>query len=101
MSLSSAAKCGHITNISITIIIYELGCKPYATFVCSLHTIEALKDLNRALELATERQARTKCHAHCQRGVLYRKLENLDAARADFEAAAQLGSKFAREQVSA
>ncbi|EDW69975.1 uncharacterized protein Dvir_GJ11822 [Drosophila virilis] len=60
---------------------------------------EALKDLNRALELATERQARTKCHAHCQRGVLYRKLENLDAARADFEAAALLGSKFAREQL--
>ncbi|XP_023159519.2 tetratricopeptide repeat protein 36 homolog [Drosophila hydei] len=60
---------------------------------------EALADLNRALELATEKQARTKCHAHCQRGVLYRKLENLDAARADFEAAAQLGSKFAREQL--
>lgn len=60
---------------------------------------EALNDLNRALELANEQQPRTKCHAHCQRGILFRKLENLDAARADFEAAAQLGSKFAREQV--
>lgn len=58
-----------------------------------------MNDLNRALELANEQQSRTKCHAHCQRGVLFRKLENLDAARADFEAAAQLGSKFAREQV--
>lgn len=62
--------------------------------------LEALNDLNRALDLASEQQPRTKCHAHCQRGVLHRKLENLDAARADFEAAAQLGSKFAREQVT-
>ncbi|EDW94413.1 tetratricopeptide repeat protein 36 homolog [Drosophila yakuba] len=60
---------------------------------------EALDDLNRALELATDQQTRTKCHAHCQRGVLFRKLDNLEAARADFEAAAQLGSKFAREQL--
>ncbi|KAM8707988.1 hypothetical protein ACLKA7_015025 [Drosophila subpalustris] len=60
---------------------------------------EALESLNRALELASGQQARTKCHAYCQRGVLHRKLENLDAARADFEAAAELGSKFAREQL--
>ncbi|XP_034481299.1 tetratricopeptide repeat protein 36 homolog [Drosophila innubila] len=60
---------------------------------------EALENLNRALELASKQQARTKCHAHCQRGVLHRKMDNLDAARADFEAAAQLGSKFAREQL--
>ncbi|EDW41386.1 GM24593 [Drosophila sechellia] len=59
----------------------------------------ALDDLNKALELANDQQTRTKCHAHCQRGVLYRKLDNLEAARADFEAAAQLGSKFAREQL--
>ncbi|KAH8379693.1 hypothetical protein KR009_006582 [Drosophila setifemur] len=60
---------------------------------------EALNDLNRALALVSDKEVRTKCHAHCQRGVLYRKLDNLDAARADFEAAAQLGSKFAREQL--
>ncbi|XP_001353602.2 tetratricopeptide repeat protein 36 homolog [Drosophila pseudoobscura] len=60
---------------------------------------EALDDLNKALEMASDQQSRTKCHAHCQRGVLYRKLDNLDAARSDFEAAAQLGSKFAREQL--
>lgn len=59
-----------------------------------------MNDLNRALSLAKEVEARTKCHAHCQRGILYRKLDNLDAARSDFEAAAKLGSKFAREQVS-
>ncbi|KAH8339350.1 hypothetical protein KR074_012583 [Drosophila pseudoananassae] len=60
---------------------------------------EAMDDLNRALSLANEIEVRTKCHAHCQRGILYRKLDNLDAARSDFEAAAQLGSKFAREQL--
>ncbi|KAH8370025.1 hypothetical protein KR093_001899 [Drosophila rubida] len=60
---------------------------------------DALEDLNRALALASDQQPRTKCHAHCQRGVLHRKLDNLDAARADFEAAALLGSKFAREQL--
>ncbi|XP_017841375.2 tetratricopeptide repeat protein 36 homolog [Drosophila busckii] len=59
----------------------------------------ALHDLNRALILATEKQARTKCHAHCQRGILHRKMDNLEAAREDFEAAAQLGSKFAKEQL--
>lgn len=58
-----------------------------------------MDDLNRALSLVNEVEVRTKCHAHCQRGILYRKLDNLDAARSDFEAAAQLGSKFAREQV--
>ncbi|XP_022216894.2 tetratricopeptide repeat protein 36 homolog [Drosophila obscura] len=61
--------------------------------------VEALDDLNKALELASDQQTRTRCHAHCQRGILYRKLDNLDAARSDFEAAAQLGSKLAREQL--
>ncbi|KAH8273745.1 hypothetical protein KR018_009590, partial [Drosophila ironensis] len=59
----------------------------------------ALDDLNRSLALATDAEVRTKCHAHCQRGVLYRKLENVDAARSDFAAAANLGSKFAKEQL--
>ncbi|XP_068150094.1 tetratricopeptide repeat protein 36 homolog [Drosophila tropicalis] len=60
---------------------------------------DALEDLNRALIVATDQQIRTKCHAHCQRGVLHRKLDNLDKARDDFESAAKLGSKFAREQL--
>ncbi|KAH8386067.1 hypothetical protein KR200_008714 [Drosophila serrata] len=60
---------------------------------------EALDDLNKAIELASPQENRTKSHALCQRGVLYRKLDNLDAARSDFEAAAQLGSKFAKEQL--
>ena len=51
-----------------------------------------------AIELS-ELQLKTKCHALCQRGVLHRKQENLDAARLDFEAAAKLGSKFAKTQV--
>ncbi|XP_004518714.1 tetratricopeptide repeat protein 36 homolog isoform X1 [Ceratitis capitata] len=59
---------------------------------------EALTDLNQALELCAA-QPRTKCTALCQRGVLYRKQNNLDAARRDFEDAAELGSEFAKSQL--
>ncbi|XP_054731636.1 tetratricopeptide repeat protein 36 homolog [Anastrepha obliqua] len=59
---------------------------------------DALADLNKAIELAIE-LPRTKSTALCQRGVLYRKQNNLDAARKDFEAAALLGSSFAKTQL--
>ncbi|XP_067648394.1 tetratricopeptide repeat protein 36 homolog [Eurosta solidaginis] len=59
---------------------------------------EALCDLNKAIELCTQ-QPRTKCTALCQRGVLYRKQNNLDEARKDFEEAAKLGSSFAKAQL--
>ncbi|XP_050334599.1 tetratricopeptide repeat protein 36 homolog [Bactrocera neohumeralis] len=59
---------------------------------------EALADLSKALALCTE-QPRTKCTALCQRGVLYRKQNNVDAARKDFEDAAHLGSSFAKTQL--
>ncbi|XP_014096252.2 tetratricopeptide repeat protein 36 homolog [Bactrocera oleae] len=59
---------------------------------------EALVELSHAIELCTE-QTRTKCTALCQRGVLYRKQNNVDAARKDFEEAAQLGSSFAKIQL--
>ncbi|XP_055903426.1 tetratricopeptide repeat protein 36 homolog [Eupeodes corollae] len=58
----------------------------------------ALKDLEKALELSSQ-QARTRCQALCQRGLLYRKMENLSAAKQDFEEASKLGSKFARNQL--
>ncbi|XP_037905797.1 tetratricopeptide repeat protein 36 homolog isoform X2 [Hermetia illucens] len=58
----------------------------------------ALEDLEKALQLSGG-IGRTGCQALCQRGVLHRKLEDLDAARHDFEAAAKLGSKFARDQI--
>lgn len=60
---------------------------------------DAFVDLNRSIIACTEKNLRTKCQALCQRGVLYRKMEKLDEARADFEDAASLGSKFARTQV--
>lgn len=59
---------------------------------------EAQVDLSKAIELCSE-QPRTKCTALCQRGVLYRKQNNVDAARKDFENAAQLGSSFATTQL--
>ncbi|KAL5283985.1 TTC36 family protein [Megaselia abdita] len=59
----------------------------------------AFEDLDKSIGLCTEKYLRTKCQALCQRGVLYRKLQKLDEARADFEGAATLGSKFARTQV--
>ncbi|XP_055856852.1 tetratricopeptide repeat protein 36 homolog [Episyrphus balteatus] len=58
----------------------------------------ALKYLNRALELSSQ-QARTRCQALCQRGLLYRKMENISAAKDDFEEASKLGSRFARNQL--
>lgn len=64
-----------------------------------LFSEDAFVDLDRSIILCTEKNLRTRCQALCQRGVLYRKIEKLDEARADFEDAASLGSKFARTQV--
>ncbi|XP_037826296.1 tetratricopeptide repeat protein 36 homolog [Lucilia sericata] len=58
----------------------------------------AFDDLNQALENCLN-QAKSKCHALCQRGVLYRKQNKLDEARQDFEEAAKMGSKFAKQQL--
>ncbi|XP_058831827.1 tetratricopeptide repeat protein 36 homolog [Topomyia yanbarensis] len=58
----------------------------------------ALNDIERALQLSN-RSGRTGCRAFCQRGVLRRKHNDTDGARADFEEAAKLGSKFARTQL--
>ncbi|XP_037939703.1 tetratricopeptide repeat protein 36 homolog [Teleopsis dalmanni] len=60
---------------------------------------EALSDLSKSIDLCTEKLLKTKCHALCQRGVLFRKRENLEAARSDFNEAAKLGSQFARTQL--
>ncbi|XP_049539558.1 tetratricopeptide repeat protein 36 homolog isoform X2 [Anopheles darlingi] len=60
--------------------------------------IDALKDVERALELS-EGNGRTGCRALCQRGILKRKNADTDGAREDFEAAARLGSHFARTQL--
>uniref|UniRef100_D3TQG0 TPR repeat-containing protein n=1 Tax=Glossina morsitans morsitans TaxID=37546 RepID=D3TQG0_GLOMM len=59
---------------------------------------EALQDLNVAIEYA-DVQYKTKCHALCQRGVLYRKQNKLSDAKIDFEEAAKMGSEFAKTQL--
>ncbi|XP_059623012.1 tetratricopeptide repeat protein 36 homolog [Phlebotomus argentipes] len=58
----------------------------------------ALADLEMALQLSGG-TGRTGCRALCQRGLLHRKNGDDDAARDDFKAATNLGSKFARGQL--
>lgn len=55
-------------------------------------------DLEEALKLS-QSAGRTGCRALIQRGLLKRKNGDIEAARRDFEQAAQLGSQFARAQV--
>jgi hypothetical protein len=59
----------------------------------------ALFDLSRSIELAGCDFLLTKCRALCQRGIIQRKLNELDLARDDFNESAKLGSKFARQQL--
>lgn len=60
---------------------------------------DASNDLTTAIELCTERHQKTLCQAYTQRGVLHRRANRTELARADFEKAAQLGSKFAKTQM--
>ena len=64
-----------------------------------MHTIEAIIDLNKSIELATDAFKLTKCRALTQRGIIKRKQNDLDGARDDFNESAKLGSKFARQQL--
>ncbi|XP_011634099.1 tetratricopeptide repeat protein 36 [Pogonomyrmex barbatus] len=61
---------------------------------------EALKDLHLAVELS-EGKGRTGVQALCQRGALYRWMEQDDKAREDFTSAAKAGSSFAKSQLVA
>lgn len=58
-----------------------------------------MADLNDAVRLSNS-AGRTGCRALCQRGLLWRRRNAVDAAKADFALAARLGSQFARSQVS-
>ncbi|KAJ9575758.1 hypothetical protein L9F63_007404 [Diploptera punctata] len=59
---------------------------------------DAIKDLNEAITLSRG-QGKSGCQALCQRGIIYRKEGNDDLAKQDFEAAARLGSQFAKSQL--
>lgn len=61
---------------------------------------EALKDLHLAVELS-EGKGRVGIQALCQRGALYRWMEQDDKAKADFVRAAKAGSSFAKSQLVA
>lgn len=66
---------------------------------CMLTILDAMADLNRALDLTKGKKTRARALALCQRGVLLRKQGNDDDARAVFTEAAKLGSSFAKKQV--
>uniref|UniRef100_A0A8R1HNA9 TPR_REGION domain-containing protein n=1 Tax=Caenorhabditis japonica TaxID=281687 RepID=A0A8R1HNA9_CAEJA len=61
---------------------------------------EALEDLNEALRLAGAK-SRTACQAYVQRASIWRLQGDDEKARADFAAAAELGSSFAKMQLVA
>lgn len=61
---------------------------------------EALKDLHLAVELSRG-EGRAGTQALCQRGALYRWMEQDDEARKDFARAAKAGSSFAKAQLIA
>ena len=64
------------------------------------NTSSAFNDLTMAIDLASKTsQNRTLCQAFCQRGLLYRKQEQVELAKEDFAKAANLGSLFAKNQL--
>lgn len=61
-------------------------------------TEDAMTDLNKAITLSGGK-GRAACQAYTQRAMLYRLQANDDLAREDFQAAANLGSEFAKAQL--
>lgn len=62
--------------------------------------LEALRDLHLAVKLS-EGKGKAGVQALCQRGVLYRWMEQDEKAKEDFTRAAKAGSSFARSQLVA
>ncbi|CAG7723774.1 unnamed protein product [Allacma fusca] len=58
----------------------------------------AKTDLNNAINLSGGK-GRPACQAFCQRGLIYLRENHIEDARKDFEAAAKLGSQFAKAQL--
>ncbi|XP_056641476.1 tetratricopeptide repeat protein 36 homolog [Diorhabda sublineata] len=59
----------------------------------------AMEDVNIAIKHCTDKHRKTRSLAHCQRGILYKKLGENELAKTDFEVAAELGNKFAKKQL--
>ncbi|KAK7080851.1 Tetratricopeptide repeat protein 36 [Halocaridina rubra] len=59
---------------------------------------DATTDLDKAITLS-EGKGRAACQAYTQRAMIYRLRNEDELARADFQAAANLGSEFAKAQV--
>lgn len=75
--------------------IYERSCEKNQILF-----LEALKDLHLAVELS-EGKGKAGVQALCQRGALYRWMEQDVKAKEDFTRAAKAGSSFAKSQLVA
>nr|AEE62295.1 unknown [Dendroctonus ponderosae] len=60
---------------------------------------DAFNDLTIAIELCTNQHQKTLCQAYCQRGILHKRAGRKELAKADFDKASALGSKFAKSQL--
>lgn len=69
-------------------------------FLMSRKSLEALRNLHLAVELS-EGKGKAGIQALCQRGALYRWMEQNDKAKEDFTRAAKAGSSFAKSQLVA
>lgn len=78
-------------KISITIFYVENDINLYFSV--------ALVDLTKSIALSNNTHPITKCRALCQRGIIKRKLGDIEGARDDFNEGAQLGSQYARQQL--
>ncbi|KAK4035833.1 tetratricopeptide repeat protein 36 [Daphnia magna] len=60
---------------------------------------EAMKDLDTAIELS-HGKGKAACQAYCQRAMLHHYTGNEDLALMDWESASNLGSQFAKNQLT-
>jgi hypothetical protein len=62
---------------------------------------DALRDLNRAIELAATQHTRVAGQAYTQRGILHRLSGDEDAALNDFSKGASMGNALAKKEAAA
>ncbi|GIY99206.1 tetratricopeptide repeat protein 36, partial [Caerostris extrusa] len=65
----------------------------------NVHVVTALLDLNNTIHFSGGK-GKSACLAYCQRALIYRHQNKQKEAVADFEKAAELGSAFARSQLT-
>jgi len=87
-----------IANINFRKIIFKKI--KFYYHINRILSLEALKDLHKAVELS-KGKGKAGIQALCQRGALYRWMDQVDKAKEDFIRAAKAGSSFAKSQLVA